>query len=364
MLKNVKIATKLMACFAALILTAIASFGFIWLQRSTVAETARWSEHTYEVLQATNAAMAAMVDQETGFRGFLITGNQGNLGPYHAGRKAFAEQLATVRRLTADNPAQQRRLDDIAAAVNDWTGKVAETGIRMMGAKDEDNARKLERDGVGKQYFDVIRTKVGEIDAAERKLLAERSGQQASALSGIATAIVAAAALLLALAAGAVTILVRVISAPIGAMTGAMRELASGNLEVAIPAVGQGDEIGQMAEAVQVFKSNMIEGERMKVAQAEEQAKTEARQRTVDAAVQQFQSSVGKIVDTVSTAASELQRAAGTLTRTAEGTRSLAGAVASASEEASANVQSVATATEEMTGSVNEISRQREQPVP
>ena len=72
----------------------------------------------------------------------------------------------------------------------------------------------------------------------------------------------------------------------------------------------------------------------------------------------EFQAAVGGIVETVSSASTELEAAAGTLTKTAEVTQELSGTVAAASEEASANVQSVASATEEMTSSVNEISRQ------
>jgi methyl-accepting chemotaxis protein len=72
----------------------------------------------------------------------------------------------------------------------------------------------------------------------------------------------------------------------------------------------------------------------------------------------EFQSAVGHIVDTVSTASTGLESAARTLTKTAETTQQLSGVVASASEDASSNVQSVATATEEMTSSVHEIARQ------
>jgi methyl-accepting chemotaxis protein len=71
-----------------------------------------------------------------------------------------------------------------------------------------------------------------------------------------------------------------------------------------------------------------------------------------------FESAVGKIVDTVSMTAMELEGAASTLSRTAETTQQLSAAVAAASEESSANVQSVSAATDEMAASVNEISRQ------
>jgi methyl-accepting chemotaxis protein len=71
-----------------------------------------------------------------------------------------------------------------------------------------------------------------------------------------------------------------------------------------------------------------------------------------------FSATVGAIVDTVSSASTELEASAGTLTGTAEQTQARSGAVAAAAEQASANVQSVASAAEEMTSSVHEISRQ------
>src|SRR6202008_4046623 len=72
----------------------------------------------------------------------------------------------------------------------------------------------------------------------------------------------------------------------------------------------------------------------------------------------QFEGAVGEIVETVSSASTELEASASTLTATAERSQELTTAVAAASEEASTNVQSVASATEELTSSVTEISRQ------
>jgi methyl-accepting chemotaxis protein len=151
----------------------------------------------------------------------------------------------------------------------------------------------------------------------------------------------------------------RGIAGPVIAMTGAMQRLAGGDKTVAIPAQGRTDEIGQMAGAVQVFKDNMIETDRLRSEQAET-AKRAAEQRKADMykLADQFESAVGEIIETVSSSSTELEAAANTLTRTAEHTQELSTVVAAASEEASANVQSVASASEEMASSVNEISRQ------
>ncbi|MGY3235825.1 methyl-accepting chemotaxis protein [Bradyrhizobium sp. USDA 4472] len=149
------------------------------------------------------------------------------------------------------------------------------------------------------------------------------------------------------------------ISKPIVAMTDVMRRLAGGDRAVAIDGADRKDEIGKMAGAVQVFKDNAIETERMRDAQAEaEKSAAEQRKRDMRKLADAFESAVGEIVETVSTASTELEASASTLTRTAERSQKLTTMVASASEEASTNVQSVASASEELSSSINEIGRQ------
>jgi methyl-accepting chemotaxis protein len=93
---------------------------------------------------------------------------------------------------------------------------------------------------------------------------------------------------------------------------------------------------------------------------AEERALAE-RKSAMGKLADDFEAAIGAIVDMVSSASTELEAAANTLTKTAETTQQLSTMVASASEEASANVQSVASATEEMTSSITEIGRQVQQ---
>jgi len=161
--------------------------------------------------------------------------------------------------------------------------------------------------------------------------------------------------------AGAVSLFVaRRMSRAMRDMTGAMGELASGNFDVVLPGLGRRDEIGDMAGAVEAFKLKAVEKAQREAEQkeAEGRAAAEARKAEMHKLANQFEAAVGGIISTVSSAATELEASASTLTRTAETTQSLSGNVATASEQASANVQSVASATEEMGASVDEISRQ------
>jgi methyl-accepting chemotaxis protein len=185
------------------------------------------------------------------------------------------------------------------------------------------------------------------------------------------------------------------ISKPIIAMTESMTTLADGNLEIEIPAQNRKDEIGEMARAVEVFKENGIEQNRLEAEaeanrkQAEEekerQQAAEAKREQDEAKREQekaeaeterqhkaeeekremmvkmaddFEASVGKVVEAVSSSSTEMQSSAQSMSSTAEETNSQSTAVAAAAEQASANVQTVAAAAEELSASITEISRQ------
>jgi methyl-accepting chemotaxis protein len=152
--------------------------------------------------------------------------------------------------------------------------------------------------------------------------------------------------------------LVRDVSAGIASIVKPMQALGAGDLSAVVPHQGMKTEIGSMGDALQVFKQALIDKRVAdQAAMVDADAKIE-RGRRVDTITSDFEAMIGEIVDTVSSASTELEASAGTLTATAERSQELTTMVAAASEEASTNVQSVASATEEMASSVNEISRQ------
>ncbi len=152
----------------------------------------------------------------------------------------------------------------------------------------------------------------------------------------------------------------RSVTMPLSGLVGEMGKLAAGNFDVVLPGRGRRDEIGAMAEAVELFKAKAIERARCETEQeeADQRSAGAARKAQMHRLADGFEAAVGRIVDMVSSASSELAGAASTLTKNADTTQQLSGVVAGASEEASINVRSVATSTSELTGSVSEISRQ------
>jgi methyl-accepting chemotaxis protein len=149
------------------------------------------------------------------------------------------------------------------------------------------------------------------------------------------------------------------IARPMGALVALLQRMAKGET-VEMTALGRGDEIGDTARAVDAVKQMLAEKAREEAEAQVRQDQIAAQQRKAEMIklADSFEAAVGEIIETVSSASTELEASASTLTATAGRAQELSTMVAAASEEASSNVNSVASATEELSSSVNEISRQ------
>lgn len=148
---------------------------------------------------------------------------------------------------------------------------------------------------------------------------------------------------------------IRAIDRPLAHANEVLGAIAQGKFDARV-VVERDDEIGMALRNIQALQAKLgfdLESKRDMEERAVAQRKADMRKLAGD-----FEAAVGDIIETVASASTELEAAAGTLTHTADSTQQLSVAVAAASEEASTNVQSVASATEELSSSVNEISRQ------
>ncbi|HWX05405.1 MAG TPA: methyl-accepting chemotaxis protein [Bradyrhizobium sp.] len=151
----------------------------------------------------------------------------------------------------------------------------------------------------------------------------------------------------------------RSISRPLALITERMGELAGGNLGIEVPLLDDKHEMGRLARALDVFRANMSETERMRHDQQQAEARAEAVKRaTVTGLADRLEAKVKGIVNELSSAASTMRASAETMSGTAEQTSRQTVTVAAASEQASARVSTMASATEEMGSSIAEIARQ------
>lgn len=187
----------------------------------------------------------------------------------------------------------------------------------------------------------------GDADAAVRSA-------DAASLAAIVSVVLAVIAALGAMLFGFLRI-----SRPITGITGMMGVLAAGDTSVPVPYRERGDEIGAMASAVQVFKDNLIRTRKLEEETAQARASAEEQRKAgMRSMADNFEAAVSGIIGMVTSAATELQATAQSMSGTATETASQSVTVASAAEEAAANVQTVAAAAEELGASVHEIGRQ------
>jgi methyl-accepting chemotaxis protein len=138
-----------------------------------------------------------------------------------------------------------------------------------------------------------------------------------------------------------------------------MNRLSNGETDLAVPGGDRKDELGTMAIAVDVFRRNMIEAGAMREAQETSKQRSEAEKKALQRQMaDRFEADVKSVVGAVSQATKDMQRVAGEITSSVNGTSERAAAAAAASDEASTSVSTVAAATEELSSSVAEIGRQ------
>jgi methyl-accepting chemotaxis protein len=190
------------------------------------------------------------------------------------------------------------------------------------------------------------------------ELIKDTSEYEAAAASSQRNLILGTLAILA--AAGVLAFLLgRGMSRPLTEITTVMNRLSNGEIDVAIPGGDRKDELGTMAMAVDVFRRNMIEGRSMREAQEADKQNLELEKKSLQRQMaDRFETDVKSVVNAVAQATRDMQRVAGEITSSVNGTSERASAAASASDGASASVSTVAAATEQLSSSVAEIGRQ------
>lgn len=323
----------------------------------------QWVIHTFKVIQKANSIIAAAVDMETGMRGFLLAGNDQFLDPYNSGVQRFDKLTEELKTIVFDNPAQVRLLGKAQITIGDWKSLVAEKQIKLRRkighSKTMDNMADLIGEAKGKAYFDKFRKLMAEFRSEEEQLMLSRKSDRDATVERTDNMIIGGSLIALFIGSLLAWLVGSGVANPIKRITEAMGLLASGDTSKEIYGGERGDEIGDMARAVQVFRQNAIEVKRLEFDQetAEVRAKEQA-QSMRDNMADGFEKTVGGIVEAVTSAASQMQNSAQSLSTISEETSQQSSAVAAASEQASVNVRTVSTATEELANSISEINQQ------
>jgi methyl-accepting chemotaxis protein len=363
MLATLSIRAKVTIVVAFLLMVAI-SIGVIAIikMQQINAATVDIQNNWLPSVRALGALKSSTITYRTTVRAHM-------LGETAADKDAMDKRLVeTVNEISATLKAYQKMISsaDERALYDTWTAKWEDY---MKGAKE---VVSLSRKSIGGSIHDaqeLNRTTVNELGKQADVVLekdidfnnkgSNAAGEDAARDYDFALKLVVGILAASVLAGFGVGIyLIRDINRGIASIIAPMQALGKGDLTATVPHQGETNEMGAIADVLQVFKQALIAKKATdEAAMIEANAKIERGQRIAHV-TRDFEAMIGKIVETVSAASTELEASAGSLTTTAEHSREITIKVAAASEEASTNVQAVASAAEEMSSSVNEISRQ------
>jgi methyl-accepting chemotaxis protein len=286
-ISNLKISGKLSAAFALILAVFVIDAGVLFVSLNTTLDTARKNNVSYQNSNDVNAVLQDAVEQQNAVRGFAATGDQAFLTSYEKSGAELDAHLAAFRGRTT-KPEQRARADAMRAAVDDWR---AQTSAQLALLKDPATADQ------GRALVDTLRlTRLrdiqGETMTAQRALVAKRWADQQKSINQARLSLVIGTLAAVGVAGLMAWLLTQAIAAPVRAMTGIMGRLASGDNSVDVPALGRGDEVGLMAQAVLAFKEAAIqkralEGESAEQRQAAEAERADPERSQAEAASQQ-----------------------------------------------------------------------------
>jgi methyl-accepting chemotaxis protein len=271
--------------------------------------------------------------------------------------KALALQHADELIALPGTPERRAINEGIKATVASYFAQMDKSVAFAL--KDQDPAALQISNGEGRDLRIKVRNLLKErIDANEKAL--NQAGEEADVLaSSTSTTLMASSAvgILLAVALLASIVIFAVVR-PLGAMTSAMGELAHGNLAIEVKGADRKDEVGELARSLQVFKDNAIEARRLAAEQEVENQAKMRRAEVLDQLTKRFEQNVSSLTQGLSSAATEMEATAQSMTQVAGQTTQQSVTVSSAAQQTSANVQTVAAATEELSISIREIASQ------
>ena len=198
------------------------------------------------VIRTLDTFRAAMLNQETGLRGYLITGRETSLEPYRTGRTALDEAINRLGSLKSNDAEPSRLLAEAVAAARTWQTNIAEAAIRAAGdPATRAEAIKVEAEGAGKQLFDTFRQKLAAIETAEDDVRIANNERLAQAERNASLALWSGTLITLLICLGIGTAINRLIVRPLGHLMETVERIGAGDLTGRIAATGR-DEIGRL----------------------------------------------------------------------------------------------------------------------
>jgi methyl-accepting chemotaxis protein len=259
---NITIRTKLNSVFFAIILILIIISAIAYYNSSRMLRTNELNNRSYQVLEQTQGILESLANIQTGARGYALTAQEALLEPMQAGKANFLTRMKKVKVLTANDPAQQKRLDNLIEKQKQWLKAAIEPVLKLRRGVSAGNIEmaslvSFEQGGRGERLIREMRGMLAEINAAEFILLEKRSRDVEALRRFTNITLLGGAGGTIALAAILSMLLIRSIVVPIGKAVEIAQTVAAGNLTSNI-IVTSTDETGQLLQALKLMNNSLV----------------------------------------------------------------------------------------------------------
>lgn len=356
------ISGKLYMIFALLVVSALAPVGFImaenYRQGDIVARVSQATEGTTNVEKINGLIFAVVMES----RGIYMSPDWESAKKFGANQLAYIdrmERLVSQWRMTASGSDATAEFKSFSSRIGQFMAfrremveraeKIGPAAAREFGDNDANRAVRsalnADLEKLGRAYEDHTKAAHAELDASVGRVML-----LLSALLGMVVILASAGAVVIRSA----------VAKPLAEIT-AVTERVAGGSDIKIPFEQRPDEIGALARSIAVFQSAMRRNRELTAATQRESEERAARTAAVEAAVSTFNSSVGRMLTSVTDDTSVMRDTARSLGSIANSAASQATSASHASGTATSNVNSVAAAAEELSASIQEITRQVQQ---
>jgi len=255
MIDNWTFGRKIAGGFALALVLLIAIGAVSYRSFAKLAATADWVTHTHQVLEHISGLYGQLKDAETGQRGYLVTGDETYLEPYQTGSATVSNVVKELRKLTADNPNEQKRLDAAEPLIAAKLAELKET-IDLRRKGDLDGTLKIVKGGEGKRYMDELRRILDEMDNEERGLLEQRATEAEAATHSAQSVIIFGTLLCVLLVTAAGILITRSLTRQIGSSVG---QIQSSSTELQAAANQQATATKEQATAMSEIGTTISE---------------------------------------------------------------------------------------------------------
>ncbi len=262
-ISDLTIRTRLYCGFGLVMALSIALLLLVHSNFTKAGQANDSNVHTYQVTEAVGNTLEALINIETGQRGFALTGNEASLEPVSGGRAGFKKNLDAAKSLTSDNPVQQERLARLETMQQEWMGAAIEPAIALRRRAGSGNDKladvaAFEPEGHGKKGMDGMRVLIAEIEKTESDLLKQRA-LAAESLRDQTNSMLLIGGILTSILASFIAFWIAGnIVRPIGVPVDLAQRVAQGDLTSVVGATS-GDETGKLIAALATMNGNLTE---------------------------------------------------------------------------------------------------------